>query len=262
MTPSPRTAVVLAGGQGSRLRPLTYAIPKPLLPVGNKPILELLLEALRGHGIEEAVLATGYQSEMIEAYFRDGARVGLRITYERETEPRGTAGPLAALRGRLVEPFVLVNGDILTRLDFGDLFRFHVERKAALTVAVREMRWRIPYGVLEVDDTRVLGVREKPVSSHLINAGIYVLDPEALARIPTEGAYDTPDLMAALAREGRVACYRFSGFWLDVGNIRDLERATLEVARWEANAEPEDGVAEEMVDEPPVRTAGRRGSRG
>ncbi len=244
-TPPLRTAVVLAGGQGSRLRPLTYAIPKPLLPVGNKPILELLLEGLRGHGVQEVVLATGYQSEMIEAYFRDGARVGLRISYQRETEPRGTAGPLAALRGKLTQPFLLVNGDILTRLDFADLYRFHVEQKAELTVAVRELRWRIPYGVVEVENGHVLAVHEKPLSSHLINAGIYVLDPEVLSRIPADAAYDTPQLMAALARERRVACYRFKAFWLDVGNIRDLERATAEFARWEHNAEPEDAQVEE-----------------
>ena len=243
----PLKAVVLAGGLGARLRPLTYTIPKPLLPVGEKPILELLLEQLRLSCVHEAIIATGYQAEMIEAYFRDGARVGVKLTYHTETQPLGTAGPLAALAEQLVHPFFVVNGDILTRVDFADLYRFHLSQNTDLTVAIREVRWRIPYGTVQVEGPQLVAIHEKPVITHLINTGIYVVTPAALSRIPSNTAFDMPQLITELAQDRRVACYRFSDFWLDVGNMQDLERATATVQRWEQNHDHAQEETEEEI---------------
>jgi NDP-sugar pyrophosphorylase family protein len=229
-------AVILAGGLGTRLRPLTYAIPKPLVPIGNKPIVERLLDRLRIAGVRDAIMAVGYQGEMIEAYFREGSRVGLRLTYHSETTPLGTAGVLAALRARLTEPFLVLNGDILTGLDFADLYRFHVKADADATVAVREHQTQFPYGAVDLSEGRVERLREKPVIRQLINAGVYAFHPRLLQTMEPGARVDMPDLLAGPITAGRVAGYVFSDFWLDVGNLSDLERATAEVERWERDA--------------------------
>lgn len=247
---SPLKAVILAGGLGTRLRPLTYSIPKPLLPVGKKPILELLLERLRLSCVDEAIIATGYQAEMIEAYFRDGARVGVKLTYHTETQPLGTAGPLAALAEQLEHPFFVVNGDILTRVDFADLYRFHLSQDADLTIAIREFRWRVPYGTVEVEESQLVAIHEKPVVTHLINTGIYVVTPAAVSHIPLNTTFDMPQLVTELARTRRVACYRFNDFWLDVGNMQDLELATETVQRWEHNQAQEEAPGEIRIAKP------------
>jgi NDP-sugar pyrophosphorylase family protein len=226
-------AVVLAGGLGTRLRPLTYSIPKPLMPVGKKPILEWLLSALRRAGVTEAIIATGYQSEMIAAYFRDGDRVGLRLTYFSEPEPMGTAGPLTALANMLPEPFFLINGDILTRMNFAALYEAHLASGADLTVAVREHRWQLPFGAVTVEGSRIVDIREKPIVSNLISAGIYVLSPTAITLIPPRCRYDMPQLIRRLAAEGRVGCHFFDDYWLDVGTAQELDAAALEAERWD-----------------------------
>jgi NDP-sugar pyrophosphorylase family protein len=241
MTPGAHPkAVILAGGLGTRLRPLTDIIPKPMLPLGQKPILELLLERLQACGVQEAIIATGHKAETIEAYFQDGARVGLTLSYHYETHPLGTAGPLAMLRDQLTTPFLVVNGDIVTRLDFAALYDFHLGQGAILTVAVKNYHWRLPYGTVQVDDVRLVAIEEKPMISQLINAGIYVLNPEVLLQIPQGIRLDMPQFVATLAQEHPVTVYQFGEFWLDIGDIHDLERAAAIASGWERHIEPED----------------------
>jgi len=223
-------AVLLAGGQGVRLRPLTYAVPKPLLPVNEKPILEEIIERLVRHGLDQLVLAVGYRAELIEAYFQDGSPFGVRIGYVRETQPLGTAGPLALVRRSYPldpeQPVLVMNGDILTDLDFGDLLRAHTAAGWELTVVARAYTAQLPYGVLQLDGSRVLGVVEKPASTHQVSAGIYVVRPSVLDEVRDDTYLDMPDLIGRLVAAGRaVGAYCFDGEWLAVEQVEQLQDA-------------------------------------
>ena len=223
-------AVILAGGRGVRLRPLTYSIPKPLLPVGEKPILQEIIERLRAADVADIILAVGYRAELIETYFRDGADFGVRIQYVRETEPLGTAGPLALVRAscRLDagEPLLAMNGDILTDLDVRDFIDAHRRSGAAMTVATREFQLQHPYGVIQVDEDLIRGIVEKPTVTDIVSAGIYAMQPEALDHVPAHRFFDMPDLVNALLAAGQsVAAYRFEGEWLAIDRIDQLEDA-------------------------------------
>jgi NDP-sugar pyrophosphorylase family protein len=226
-------AVVMAGGKGTRLRPLTYAIPKPLLPVGERPILEILLAQLKRSGFTVVYVSTGYKAELIKSYFGDGARLGLKIKYVDEPEALGTAGALALLKNRLVSPFLMINGDILTKLDYAKFFNFHVSGSAAMTVGGVDYRVQIPFGVIESRNGVVSGVTEKPTADYLVAAGIYALSPEALDGLDAPVRLDVPDLMTKLLKEGKkVLTYRITDPWLDVGKLSDYEKASEEVASW------------------------------
>jgi NDP-sugar pyrophosphorylase family protein len=226
-------ALLMAGGLGTRLRPLTYAIPKPLLPIGDRPILEILLRQLQRAGLTEAVLSTGYKAELIKSYFGDGSRLGVCLSYVVEEEPLGTAGALRLVRDRLTEPFLMINGDILTRLDFGAFYRAHVAGGALLTAAAARYETRIPYGVIQGDGTTIEEVLEKPVEVRPILAGIYAVSPAALDHLPPGARVDMPDLIRAVrAAGGDVRRYDMDEFWLDVGAVSDLETAVQAVASW------------------------------
>lgn len=226
-------AVVMAGGKGKRLRPLTYAIPKPLLPVGERPILEILLSQLKKHGFKRAIISIGYKGELIRSYLGDGSRLGIPVEYVEEENALGTAGALGLVKDRLKKPFLMVNGDILTKLDFSRLYKFHVSEKAVMTVGGIEYKVRIPFGVIENDNGHVRGITEKPTASYLVAGGVYALSPEALTRVADGQRLDLPDLMAGLVREGKkVLTYKITEPWLDVGKMSDYERATREVASW------------------------------
>jgi NDP-sugar pyrophosphorylase family protein len=227
-------AVIMAGGFGKRLRPLTYAIPKPLIPIGDKPILEILLGQLKRAGLERAFIATGYRSELIQSYFGDGKRFGVTIEYVEESEPLGTAGALNLIRARLTDPFLMLNGDLLTRLAFDELYRTHVERGALLTAGAASYQIDIPYGVIESNGSAIDRVVEKPTESYLILAGIYALSPAALDHMPESGPCDTPDLIRSiLAAGGQVDYYKIDAFWMDVGKMDDFEVARKVVETWE-----------------------------
>jgi len=220
--------MILAGGQGTRLRPLTFSIPKPLLPIGEKPVLEILIGQLRQAGFGEIILATGYQAELIRAFCGDGARFGVRIEYVHEEEPLGTAGPLDALRGRVQpdEYFLLVNGDVFTELDFGAFLQAGVAAGADLTVAYTRYRYRSPFGVLEVADGAVVGVTEKPEWEYPVSAGIYCVNARALEWVPRGGFFTMPELMRRLNGAGRrVAAYPIQGYWLGLETIEHFEEA-------------------------------------
>jgi NDP-sugar pyrophosphorylase family protein len=223
-------AVILAGGKGVRLRPLTYTIPKPLLPVGEKPILEEIIERLRAAGFRDLIIAVGYRAELIETYFRDGAQLDVRIDYVRESHALGTAGPLSLVRDGCdltpEEPILAMNGDILTDMDMVAFMEFHRRGGYEITVASREFKLQHPYGVIQADGDRVTGIVEKPGVTDLVSAGIYALQPSALDVIPYNSFYDIPDLVNRLLADGRsVGTYRFDDDWIAIDRLEQLEDA-------------------------------------
>jgi NDP-sugar pyrophosphorylase family protein len=226
-------AVIMAGGLGARLRPLTYAIPKPLLPVGDKPILEILLGLMKRAGLTNAIVSTGYRGELISSYFGNGERLGLQIDYVHEEEPLGTAGALRLVRDRFEEPFLVVNADILTRLDFAALLRFHNANAAMLTAGVVQHETEIPYGVVQGSGDQIHDILEKPVETRQILAGIYALSPAVFECLHDSGRMDMPQLIQAVRqRGGDVYRYEISEFWLDVGAMQDFEAAREAVESW------------------------------
>lgn len=229
-------AVILAGGQGTRLRPYTTILPKPLVPLGERPILELILNQLTSAGFDEVDLSVGHLGGLIRAYLTESAslRDELEIRYLWEDKPLGTAGALRMIESP-EEAFLVMNGDILTTLDYGDLMRFHQQEKPALTIASHRKEVRLALGVLEKGDKghEVQGFVEKPTLSYEVSMGIYVYDPIALSHVPKEGHFDFPDLVHALLGAGeRVITYPFEGDWFDIGTTDEYEQATL---HYEAN---------------------------
>jgi dTDP-glucose pyrophosphorylase len=223
-------AVVMAGGYGTRLRPLTDDMPKPMLPVGDRPLLEIIVDGLRNAGIRQVNVATHYKGEMIADHFKDGQSFGVDIRYVREDQPLGTAGALSLL-DESDEPLLVINGDILTRVDFRAMHNFHREHKADLTVAVRQYEFRVPYGVIETDGVAVTGISEKPLVRQFINAGIYLLNPSIKRLIPNGQHYDIPDLIEHLLREGRsVVCFPIREYWLDIGKSDQYDQAKADIA--------------------------------
>jgi dTDP-glucose pyrophosphorylase len=227
----PNHALVLAGGDGTRLRPLTESVPKPLLRVGGKPLLEILVERLRDAGVRTVHLAVHHKSAMIEDHFGDGGRLGLEIRYVREPEPLGTAGALALAEGLGPAPFLMINGDILTRCDFRGMLAFHDRQGAEITVGTVPHDVELQYGVVEVADDRLLRVAEKPRLQFLINSGIYVVSPSAVALVQRGEHVDATDLVRRLIAAGRpVAAFPITDYWLDVGRHDDFRKADRDVA--------------------------------
>jgi len=236
----PPHAVVLAGGRGTRLAPYTSVLPKPLMPIGDRSILELVLEQLRACGITSATLCVGYLSHLISAVLDNGADRGIDIRYVREEFALGTAAPLRLVSG-LDSTFIVMNGDVLTTLDFGDLVRYHRRAGNMLTIATHERTIKIDYGVLRLGTNgrsrRVEGYDEKPEVTSPVSMGIYVLEPAALEYIPPEGYLDFPDLVRMmLANKASVGAYTFDGLWFDIGRRTDYEQA---VAAWFEQEEDE-----------------------
>jgi NDP-sugar pyrophosphorylase family protein len=225
----PVSAVVLAGGRGTRLAPYTSVLPKPLMPIGERSILEIVLGQLNSHGITSVTLCVGYLSHLIRAVIGDRTTCGAQVTYVQEEEALGTAGPLRLVSG-LESTFVVMNGDVLTTLDFNALIRFHREQGNILTIATRERPIKIDYGVLELGHNgsanRVCAYVEKPEMTSAVSMGIYVLEPEVLSFIPPEGPFDVPDLVQSLLHAtAPVGAYRHDGLWFDIGRRDDYEQA-------------------------------------
>ena len=219
-------AVILAGGQGRRLRPYTTVLPKPLMPVGDRPILERVIGQLCEAGFDQVTMAVGYLASLLEAYFGDGARFGVQIDYSLEPEPLGTAGPLS-----LIDPpsedFLVMNGDLLTDLDFRALMRAHQASGAIATLAVFQKEVQISLGIVDVDAANAItGYTEKPTLSYPVSSGIYCFRPEVLDLIPPNQPLDLPDLVKRMIAEGRnVSAHQFQGMWLDIGRAEDYEEA-------------------------------------
>lgn len=219
-------AVILAGGLGTRLRPFTQVIPKPLLPVGEKAVLEIQIDRLRRCGVTDVWLATNYRSEYIESFFGDGSRYGVRLRVSREAEPLGTAGPLTLLRDALTEPFIVMNGDILSLVDFGKMAAFARQAGAVLTVAVKREIMPFAFGNIFFDGDFVTGIEEKPdVVMHIL-AGIYVMTPRIFEFIPRDRYYGMDHLIIDLLQQGvPIAKYDLQEYWLDIGRTGDYEEA-------------------------------------
>jgi dTDP-glucose pyrophosphorylase len=222
----PNVMVIMAGGSGTRLGAHTENCPKPLLPVGGKPLLEHIIERAKAEGFNRFVLAIHYLGHMIEDYFGDGRSLQVQIEYLREQSPLGTAGALGLLRTRPEEPFLVTNGDVLTDIRYGELLDFHNRHGASATMAVRLHEWQHPFGVVKTKGVDIVGFEEKPVSRSRINAGIYVLEPDALDLIGKDEHCDMPTLFARLQEKpARTIVYPMHEPWLDVGRPDDLERA-------------------------------------
>ena len=221
--------VLMAGGLGSRLRPLTQDCPKPMLKVGNKPLLETIIENFIEHGFRRFYISVNYMAEVVKAYFGDGSSFGIEIRYLHESKRLGTAGALSLLPEAPAEPLFVMNGDLLTKVNFSQLLDFHATHRAVATMCVREYDHQVPYGVVNIDNHRITGIEEKPVQRFFVNAGIYVLAPEALPFIAAEQLLDMPTLFERLIGEGReTVVFPLREYWLDVGHLADYERANGE----------------------------------
>lgn len=230
----PNWVFLMAGGRGQRLRPLTDDCPKPMLPVGGKPMLQIIIESLVRQGFGRFVISLNYKREMIREHFGNGSKWGASIEYVEEDEnvPLGTAGALALLPGIPEHPMIVMNGDILTKVAFGALLDFHTEHRSIGTMCVRDYVLQVPYGVVEVDDHRLSEIIEKPSHRFLVNAGVYVLDPAALKYVPEAGAYDMPSLFADLAsRKLPASVFPIQEYWLDIGRIDDFNKANDDYIR-------------------------------
>lgn len=224
--------ILMAGGLGSRLKPLTDDTPKPLLKVGGKPILETILENFIHYGFTNFRISVNYKGELIENYFGDGSRWGARIEYLRESKKLGTAGALGLLTERPNLPVLVMNGDVLTKVNFQQLLEFHREHRALATMCVREYDFQVPYGVVTVDNHRILNIEEKPVQRFFVNAGIYVLEPEALDLIPEDTFFDMPTLFEkVVAQQKETAVFPIREYWLDIGRMDDFQRAEGEFGK-------------------------------
>jgi NDP-mannose synthase len=224
-------AVVLAGGLGMRLRPYTAILPKPLVPVGNRPILELILRQLHRSGVREVDLCIGHLGELIQVYFTQATTMpgDLELRWHWEDEPLGTAGALRAVPG-LDSTFIAMNGDVLTTLDYGHLLDFHHEHEAALTVSMHTKHVDIDLGVIESQDGLITGYREKPSFDYNVSMGVYVYEPRALEHLPASGPCQFPDLVLRLLDAGeRVAAYASDADWYDIGTFGELERAVKDL---------------------------------
>jgi len=236
----PVQAVIMAGGYGKRLRPITEELPKPMLPLGDRPLLELIIEQLRQAGVHRANITTHYLSEKITSYFGDGHDFGIELNYVTEDRPLGTAGALGLME-QPDEPLLVVNGDILTRVDFRAMLTFHREHGADLTVGVRQYELQVPYGVIECDGPRVRRLREKPSLGFLVNAGIYLLEPSVYRYIPSGQRLDMTDLIERLLAEGRtVVSFPIVEYWVDIGQLEDYEKAQEDIRNWSPDTDSTD----------------------
>lgn len=226
----PNAVVIMAGGQGKRLRPLTHDRPKPMLHVAGKPLLEIILSQCLEAGFEHFYFSVNYLKEQIKSHFQDGSAWGARIEYLEEDKPLGTAGALSMLPRRPEHPFLVINGDVLTRVAYANLLRFHADHHSSATLCVREHSTQIPYGVARVDNVKLLAIEEKPVLTHYINAGIYVLSPDMLDLVPQETFFDMPRLFETAMQQGRVVtAFPIHEYWLDIGQPETLALAD---AQW------------------------------
>ena len=219
-------AVILAGGLGSRLRPFTQIIPKPLLPIGEKSVLEIQIEHLKKHGFNEIFLATNYKSEYIENFFGDGSRFGIKLNISKEDKPLGTAGPITLLKNELTDPFLMMNGDILTLLDYKNFYDFAVKTGADLTISVKEYITPFQFGNIEFEGDYVTYIKEKPQIRMNVLAGIYIFRPEIFRLIPDNTFFGMDLLIDKMLNEKiPVAKYQIYEYWLDIGQVDDYEKA-------------------------------------
>ena len=225
-------AIILAGGLGTRLKPFTEIIPKPLLPIGEKSILEIQIEHLKKHGFNEIFLATNYKSEYIKNFFGDGSRYGVNLTISQEDKPLGTAGPLTLIKDQLTEPFLVMNGDILSHANFSEIYQFANSSDALLTLSVKKEILPFAFGNIFFEGDYVTGIQEKPDFVTYILAGIYVMKPEIFQFIPHNQRYGMDQLIQGMLGEGSpIAKYELNEYWLDIGRLNDYEKAQKDYSK-------------------------------
>lgn len=221
--------ILMAGGLGTRLRPLTEEIPKPLLKVGNKPILETIIENFAKYGFVNITISVNYKADMIKEYFGDGSNLGVNIDYIQETKRLGTAGALSLIKNRPQEPFFVMNADLLTNVNFSHLLDFHSFENSVATMCVREYDYQVPYGVIETNGSDITSIKEKPIQSFFVNAGIYTLSPQVFELIPKNEFYDMPTLFEKLIEKKlKTISFPVHEYWMDIGRISDFEQAQVE----------------------------------
>ncbi len=239
----PLRAVLMAGGFGTRLHPLTNTVPKPMLPVGGQPLMELMIKRLRQAGIRRVSVTTHYLPQVITDHFGDGSQFGVDLSYVQEDRPLGTAGALSLLEDDH-EPLLVMNGDVVTDLDFAALLDFHREHKAALTMAMTQQEFEIPYGVIKHNGADIIAIHEKPRQRHFVNAGIYLIEPHALSQIPIDTAFSMVELMDRLIAAGhRVVGFPIREYWLDIGQHADYQRAQRDLAEGRVRMPQQEDIA-------------------
>lgn len=220
------TVILMAGGLGTRLSPLTNDTPKPMLHIGDKPILETIIESFKSYGFINFVLTVNYKKEQIKDYFQDGKNFGVNISYIDEDKRLGTAGALSLLSEEPNNPFIVMNGDLLTKVNYEQLLDFHKDTSTVATMCVREYEYQIPYGVIETKGHQLTSIKEKPVHQNFVNAGIYVLDPSVLKYVPENQFFDMPELFNKIMEEKQeVSAFPLREYWMDIGRIDDYEKA-------------------------------------
>ena len=234
-------AVVLAGGKGTRLTPYTRVLPKPLMPIGDMPILEVILRQMKSAGIDQVTLTVGHLSELLRTFFQDGHQWGLQIEYSYENCPLGTAGPLALVND-LKDTFLVTNGDVLTTMHFRDLLDFHREQNATASIAVHHRKVKIDLGVIQWDGSpRINGYIEKPTYDYCVSMGIYVFEPRVIPYIPRDEYLDFPDLVKKLIAAGeKVVGYQYEGYWQDLGRPDDYELASQDFEKMRSEFLPQE----------------------
>ena len=225
--------LIMAGGLGKRLKPLTDDIPKPMLKIGDKPILQTIIEQFRDKGFKNILLSVNYKSEIIESYFRDGSDFGVRIKYIKEEKRMGTAGSIKLAEENLKKPFFVINGDILTNVDFQAILDYHIENNFIMTIGSRSYEMQVPYGVLNLDENCVTSLEEKPVVSFYVSGGIYVLNPETLPFIPENAHYDITELINNISKEKyKIGSYPIQDYWMDIGHLKDFYKANEDIKKY------------------------------
>lgn len=220
-------AVILAGGKGTRLKPYTTCFPKPLMPIGDEPILEIVVKQLKSYGFTDVLMAVGHLAELIQVFFNNGNKYNMKIEYYREDKPLGTAGPLAQIKDEINDNFLMMNGDILTSLDFSELIESHQKSDAIATISLKKKKVPIDFGVVKLNkDINIVGYSEKPQIDYLVSMGIYAFSPRIFEYIKPNEYLDIPDLIKKLISEGEtVNGYVYDGYWLDIGRPDDYEKA-------------------------------------
>lgn len=222
----PLRAVIMAGGFGTRLRPLTDSLPKPMLPVGGRPLLQRTVEQLCNTGIRNIHITTHYKADKITTHFGDGGVYDVKVEYSYEDQPLGTAGALKRMEASEQEPLLVINGDVLTKVDYRAMLDYHREHRAQITMGVRHYAIKVPYGVIECQGAMVRELREKPEVGFFVNAGVYLVEPEVCRDVPEGERFDMTDLIDLLIAQGRrVVSFPIHEYWLDIGQIEDYERA-------------------------------------
>ncbi|KNY28619.1 nucleotidyltransferase family protein [Pseudobacteroides cellulosolvens] len=223
--------VLMAGGRGNRLKPLTNEIPKPMLKVGNKPILQIIMELFKSYGFENFIISINYLADIVEGYFGDGGSFGVNIEYFRESKGLGTAGCIRHLKKYLKKPFYVMNGDVITKLNVESMMKYHIDNKFDLTIGVKKYQYTLPYGVVNTDGGKIKSIVEKPVESWQVNGGIYCLMPHIIDLIPEDESFDITCLIEKCINNGaNVGAYEINDYWVDIGHIEDYYKANHEYA--------------------------------